>query len=371
MNQQIGSVQSGRLISLDVMRGMIMIFLAAESAQLYEASYSLPLPNLLHSLVEQFFHHPWHGLRFWDLVQPAFMTIAGTAMYLSYHQKNKKGITWSQNFKHILWRSLKLFFLGVALHCIYAGHLVWELWNVLTQLAVTSIIAYLIIRKSPVFQITLSVLLILLTDLLYRLIAIPGFSEPYSEFYNFGAYMDTLLMGKINPDGWVAINFIPTAAHTIWGVLMGKLVVSEKPARVKLQLLLTAGLSCLAIGYALDGLNITPIIKRISTGSFVFASGGWVIFIFACLYWFIDLRKNNKWSWIATVFGMNAIFIYLFFESVGCQWLNPAIGIFVKGFCTPLQLSATIQEVISSLVVLITEWYLCRWLFKKKLFFKL
>ncbi|KAA6352009.1 hypothetical protein EZS27_000651 [termite gut metagenome] len=36
-----------------------------------------------------------------------------------------------------------------------------------------------------------------------------------------------------------------------------------------------------------------------------------------------------------------------------------------------LQLPATIRELISSWVVLITEWYLCWWLFKKKLFFKL
>ncbi|HEY0059698.1 MAG TPA: DUF5009 domain-containing protein, partial [Flavisolibacter sp.] len=72
----------------------------------------------------------------------------------SYYYKAQKGVTWSQNFKHIALRCVKLFLFGVALHCIYAGRLVWELWNVLTQLSITTMIAYLIIRKSNVFRRT-------------------------------------------------------------------------------------------------------------------------------------------------------------------------------------------------------------------------
>ena len=32
-------------------------------------------------------------------------------------------------------------------------------------------------------------------------------------------------MNKINPGGWVAINCIPTAVHTIAGALAGKLLL--------------------------------------------------------------------------------------------------------------------------------------------------
>ena len=39
--------------------------------------------------------------------------------------------------------------------------------------------------------------------------------QPFVQDHNFGAWMDTVLMGKINDDGWVAINCLPTAAHTI------------------------------------------------------------------------------------------------------------------------------------------------------------
>ncbi|HEY0058318.1 MAG TPA: heparan-alpha-glucosaminide N-acetyltransferase domain-containing protein, partial [Flavisolibacter sp.] len=208
-----------RLLSLDVMRGLIMILLAAESCLLYVALSAATPPLISQNLINQFFHHPWHGLYFWDLVQPAFMTMAGAALYISYYYKAQKGVTWSQNLKHIALRCVKLFLFGVALHCVYAGRLVWELWNVLTQLSITTMIAYAIIRKSKIFQIFFSILLLLLTEVLYRTVLMPGFDQPFVEYKNFGSWLDTIISSKVNEDGWVAVNFIPTAAHTIWGVL--------------------------------------------------------------------------------------------------------------------------------------------------------
>ena len=346
----------GRLVSLDVMRGMIMILLAGESALVYESLRSLPLPPAGAALVGQFFHHPWHGLHFWDLVQPAFMMMAGTAMYISYSQKMAKGIGWSQNFKHIAIRSLKLFVFGTALHCVYAGKPVWELWNVLTQLSFTTLVSYLIIRRSNAFQIIVGCLLVALSDVLYRVILVPGFDQPFTEFHNFGAYMDTVLMGKLNPDGWVAINCLPTAAHTIWGAVAGRwLINSRKP----MQNLVVAGCIGLVVGYGLDWIGFIPIIKRIATGSFVFVSAGWVMLILAFLYWLIDIRGYRRYAWIVTVVGMNALFIYLFFETVGAEWLNPVVKIFFR------------LDLLSALVVWTLEWGLCYWLYRKKIFFKL
>ncbi|SFD09155.1 Predicted acyltransferase [Chitinophaga sp. CF118] len=346
---------SERLLSLDVMRGMIMILLAAESCRVYESIKELHEGGV----IEQFFHHPWHGLRFWDLVQPSFMFMAGTAMYISFESKRKKGITWRQNFKHILIRSAKLFLLGTGLHCIYSGKIVWELWNVLTQLSVTTIIAYLIIGRSFTFQIIAGLLLIVLNDVLYRTILMPGFDQPFTEYHNFGAYADTLLMGKINPDGWVAINIIPTAAHTVWGMVAGKFLMTANSGTKKTVTLLAIGVIALVLGFGADISNISPIIKRISTAGFVLASVGWVLLILAALYWWIDVKQHSKYTWIAVVVGMNAIFIYVFFETVGAQWVNGVVAIFV-----PI-------KVLSALVTLFLEWYLCYWLYKKQIFFKL
>jgi predicted acyltransferase len=360
-----------RLQSLDVMRGLIMILLAAESCLLYESLHQLALPSFLNSIVEQFFHHPWHGFRFWDLVQPAFMLMAGSAMYIAYHFKKEKGISWLQNCKHILIRCLKLFICGVALHCVYAGKLVWELWNVLTQLSITTLFAYLIIGRSYIFQIVFSIALLLLTEILYRTVLMSGFTEPFVTGKNFGNWMDMVLMGKVNSDGWVAINIIPTAAHTIWGVLAGKLLVSNKTAQQKITTLLIAGVIALVVGYVVDITNITPIIKRISTSSFALVSGGWVLIMLAFLYWLIDVKKYNKYAWITIVVGMNAIFIYLFFETVGVQWFNGVVGIFVKGFVGFKGIGEKGLAVVSALVTLFLEWCLCYWLWKNKIFIKL
>jgi len=360
-----------RLISLDVMRGLIMILLAGESTLLYENLRSLHLGGVADGFINQFFHHPWHGLHFWDCVQPAFMLMAGSAMYISYHSKQQKGITWTQKFKHIGIRALKLFLLGTGLHCVYAGKLVFELWNVLTQLSITTIIAYLIINRSFWFQLVFSVALLVITDILYRNILMSGFNQPFVEGHNFGAYVDTLLMGKINSDGWVAINVIPTAAHTIWGVLAGKLLISGFPANKKIGYLIIAGLAGLIIGFGLDIADITPIIKRISTSSFAFASGGWVLLIMAFLYWLVDVKQINKYAWVCVVVGMNAIFIYLFFETIGAQWFNAVTGIFVKGFLNLAGMPVNLIAVSSALVTLLAEWYLCYFLSKHKMFIKI
>ena len=360
-----------RLLSLDVMRGIIMILLAGESCMLYETLEPLSTGSFGELIVQQFFHHPWHGLRFWDLVQPAFMTMAGASLFISFYYKQKKGISWRQNSKHIALRCFKLFVLGTALHCVYAGQLVWELWNVLTQLAFTTMIAYMIIRWPALYQLLFSFALLVLTEILYRCVDVTGYDQPFVTGKNFGNLADIWMMDKVNTDGWVAINIIPTAAHTIWGVLAGKLLISEMGSKQKIMRLVFAGIVFLILGYGLDLLNLTPIIKRISTSSFVLASGGWVLLMMALLYWVTDVQQWNKYAWIFVVVGMNAIFIYLFFETVGHQWLNPTIAIFVKGIAGFTGMSLKIIAVLSAATTLLAEWGLCYWLYKTKIFFKL
>ena len=374
-NAQASKSNSGvgnRLLSLDVMRGMIMIFLAGESCLVYVALKDMSVDASYREVVDFLFqHHQWNGLHLWDLIQPAFMLMAGSALYISYHNKSQKGVSWEENFKHVAIRCLKLFILGTAIHCVDKGHLVWELWNVLTQLSFTTLIAYLIIRKSSSFQIAFSVGLLILTEVLYRFTNVPGYDQPFVIGHNFGSYVDMFVMGKINPNGWVFINILPTAAHTIWGVVAGRLLITQIPASEKIKKLLIAGVCALAMGFALDWAGITPIIKRIATSSFTLASGGWVLLFMAFLYWLIDVKKINRYAWLFTVVGMNSIFIYMFFETVGYHWFDGFVAIFVKGFTGLAGAPEKIQALLSALVTLFLECYLCYWLYKKKIFFKL
>lgn len=371
LSQRPLSPSPQRLLSLDFMRGLIMVLLALEAAGLYGHLSRATTGNILHPLFQQFFHHPWHGLRAWDLVQPAFMFMAGVAMAYSLHKQQQQGMPWQQSFRKTLKRCGWLFFWGVLDYAVRPQGLSFELWDVLTQLSFTTLIAFLIFRWSMIAQMAVCAGLLLLTECLYRFTHIPGFDQPFTDQHNFGNYVDLLLMHKINQGGWVAINCIPTAVHTIGGALAGKLFLTTEHAGGKVKTLLIWGLVILVAGYALDFAGITPIIKRIATSSFTLVSLGWSLWILAACYWWIDIRGHRRNLQFFTIVGMNSIFIYLFFEIVGDRWFTEYVTTISGGLLRLLHTPDILAGIIDSLCVFGLEWGLCYFLYKKKLFFKL
>nr|MBI1232639.1 DUF5009 domain-containing protein [Cytophagales bacterium] len=367
MNKPIVSPQQ-RLVSLDAYRGITMFLLIAESALIYRGLLELyPEGTWLHGFFIQFTHHPWNGLRFWDLIQPFFMFIVGVAMPFSLNRRLAQSEDRKKVTQHILRRCLLLFLFGTGLHCFYSKALVFELWNVLTQLSFTILFTYLFIKKPFKVQLIVSVALLVLTEVLYRIYQ-P--ESPFVKGENFGSFTDMLLMGKINNGGWVAINCIPTAAHTLWGAMCGNYLLSDKSSTSKIRAFAVAGLVGLLIGYGLDWSGITPIIKRISTSSFVFASGGWALLALAFFYWLVDIKKVQSWTFPFIIVGMNPIFIYLFAGLLG-RWLFDFLSIFSYGFLDPLGLSETLLFFVNACLTLAAFWYLCFFLYIKKIFFKI
>lgn len=359
---------SQRLFSLDVFRGLTMFLLIAEAAGFHGSIGNLADQyGFLRPFADQLEHHEWNGLRFWDLIQPFFMFIVGVAMPFSLRKRmitdSKKAVS-----AHIIKRCLLLFSFGVLLHCVYSHALVWELWNVLVQLAFTIAIAYLIMGLPVRFQIYICAGILVLTEILYRTY---NPQEPFVKGVNFGSWADMILMGKINGGGWVTINFLPTAVHTIMGVLCGKLLLSNASPSMKLRPLLVWGGILLVLGYGMDLLDITPIIKRIATTSFTLASGGWALLALALFYWWIDVKKHKgQWLKIFSVVGTNSIFIYLFAETVGSQWFRDFGLIFTKGLLAPMGMDEVPIMVINSLFVLFIFWYLTYFLDQKKVYFR-
>ena len=146
--------------------------------------------------------------------------------------------------------------------------------------------------------------------------------------------------------------------------------MSEKSASKKIQWLLIAGAASLAVGYSLDLLNITPIIKKIATSSFVFASGGWTILVLCLCYWLIDVKKLFATGYnMFKVVGMNSIFIYLFFSLGTSELINKIFTPFTKALFS--WTGELIVPVITSLLVWAALWYICYRLYKKKIFFKI
>ena len=363
-------LKQDRLVSLDLFRGITMFLLLAEGAGIYEALQEIaPSGSWGAEFIHQFHHHPWNGLRFWDLIQPFFMFIVGVAMWFSVNKRLQKGPR-TQVTSHIVRRCLILLALGVSLHIGYQQRLVWELWNVLSQLSITILIAYSLLKLPYRTQLGISFALLILTEVLYRFTGIPGYEQPFVKDHNFGSYMDMVLMGKINPGGgWVAINCIPTAAHTIWGVLCGRLLFEKRPHREKLRYLILGGIVGLFLGYGLDTLGITPIIKRICTSSFVLVSGGWCLLGLALFYWIWDVRGMRKGFPFFILVGMNSIFVYVFMETIGKQWFNPFFSIFFRDSIGTWGGEAWVP-LLSAALSLAFVWYLAWWLFQRKIFIK-
>jgi predicted acyltransferase len=369
MEAQADLKSSGdRLYSLDFFRGLTMFLLIAESTNLYSL---LTSPSLEASpafyFFRQFEHHPWHGLRFWDLIQPYFMFIVGVAMPYSLLNRRKRGQSDAEIRKHVLTRALLLLFLGWALYCIEPGKIEFRFQNVLAQLSVTYLLAYLVMDKPARTQIIFSFILIAITEIIYRVFPVEGFNHPFVANENFGTWLDLQYGGEDLGGHWVSFNAIPTAAHTIWGVLAGQLMMSNKTDRKKLQTLVIAGLIGVIAGYALD--PITPIIKRICTSSFILASGGWTLLSLAFWYWFIDILKQKNWTFFFAIVGMNPLFIYLFANVGGTGLVEHIVHPFSMLFFG--WTGEIMASILTSLVVLFLLWYMCYWLYKKKIFIRI
>jgi predicted acyltransferase len=368
MTDSISSKSPERLLSLDFFRGATMFLLIAEFTHLFSFLYDPSLEGtVIYSIAEQFHHHPWNGLRFWDLIQPYFMFIVGVAMPYSLANRLKKGQSQSQINRHAVQRAFLLLFLGWALYCIDPGKIVFRFQNVLAQLAVTYILAYLVMKKPAWVQILFSFLLIALTELIYRGFWVEGFNHPFVPNENFGTWLDLQYGGADLYGHWVSFNAIPTTAHTIWGVLAGQLLMSQRRPDKKLMILAIAGVLGVLIGYGLN--PITPIIKRISTSSFVIVTGGWTLLTLAFSYWLIDIRKRQKWSIFFRVVGMNPLFIYLFAHVGGAVFLEAIIHPFT--FALFGWMGDLTASILTSAIVLFLLWYICQWLHKHKIYIRI
>lgn len=362
-----------RLASLDFYRGLVMVLLMFESTELYHDVLNMSQPgSIAHGIAVQFTHHPWHGLHLWDLIQPAFMFIAGTAMAFSLTKQTAAGRPWKEQAIHALKRSWWLFFWGVLDYAVNVktGALSFQLWDVLTQMAFTMLVAFLIFRWKPAYQILFSMGLLLLTECLYRFSHVPGFDQPFINQHNFGNYMDLVLMNLINKKGWVAMNCLPTAAHTIWGAVAGKWLLTRPNYKSSISRIVIFALLLMTAGYALDISAITPIIKRIATSSFTLVTGGWCLLALAFLYYWIDVLGHKRLLKCFVIVGMNSIFIYLFFEIVVKYWLRDYVNTIVTGLLAPAGLPQNAILILAALTLFACQWYLCYWLYRKKIFFK-
>jgi heparan-alpha-glucosaminide N-acetyltransferase len=109
---------SGRILSVDVYRGMVMLLLLPNVSggfSFYIMHKQFPDDPLWTALATAFTHVQWTGASIWDLIAPSFIFLVGVAMPLSASARQQRGESQRDMFRHICLRSAALFLLGLLL----------------------------------------------------------------------------------------------------------------------------------------------------------------------------------------------------------------------------------------------------------------
>lgn len=347
-----------RYVALDAFRGFIMIVLASEGFGL-GGLRNHPVYGIL---ANQFDHVAWQGGVFWDMIQPAFMFMVGVAMPFAFARRAERGATFPENLGHVAWRSAKLILLSQILITAGSGVFQFQLINVLSQIAFTYFLCFLIMQLKWSWQAAAAVLLLAGHWALFVLF--PGADGAFSRTQNIGRVIDHALLGR-NYDGYyVTINFISSTVTTLFGVWTGELLRTPGDRFRKLEVLAMAMAASFAVGLGLA--PFCPIVKRIWTPTFALYSTGWVLLMTILFLWMIEFRGYRRLAFPLIVVGMNSILMY----AMG-QVAKGAIQQTIAAFTGNFAWAEALAPVALSCASLLAMWYVCYWCYRRKIFFKL
>ncbi len=346
-----------RLVSLDAFRGFIMTVLAAHAFGLA----TLADDPTWAWLGLQFKHVEWEGMRFWDLIQPSFMFMVGLAMPFAFRARERRGgggAVW----RHVAYRAVMLIVISNVIMSISAGRVRFQLINVLAQIGFTYFICYWLM-KLPFKRQAVAVGLIL-AGYTALFIAFPGSDGPHSIGDNIGERIDQFVFDRANPGHWATINFIPSVFVTLLGVWCGYLMIGKSTHARRMKILAGGAAALFVAGYGLS--PVIPIVKRIHTTSFTFASLGWVLLMLLALYWLIEVAGYRKAAFPLVVVGMNSIFIYCL-DILLWGWTKDAVSVFTGGF----EFLGKLGPIALATSAFLVLWYVCYWLYRRRIFVKI
>lgn len=447
MSKSPQSATANRVMSIDAYRGFVMLAMASSGfgfsmlakpenlQKLRDAKLNYLPEGLWRFLAYQFDHVIWTGCSFWDLIQPSFMFLVGVALPFSYSRRESEGQSASARFLHVLWRSFVLVALGVFLSSNGAKQTNFTFVNVLSQIGLGYPLLYLLRERSQRTQLAAAAVILVgywgwfanytippqqlaevktaISDRDAKLVAanrtiqseptpMTGIGSHWNKHVNAAAGADRKFLnafpnekepfhGKafwINDGGYQTLNFIPSLATMLFGLMAGTLLRSGASDSDKVKWLLKAGACCFAVSMALDtsiwpiaipscDWHLAPIVKRIWSPGWAVFSTGWTFWMLAAFYWVIDVRQWRLWSWPLVVVGMNSIAMYVMAQLMK-NWVGASMkthlatvdaifgwqqGIAFKVFgeyplATPLGHAARLFGL----------WLICVWLYRRKIF---
>lgn len=346
-----------RSLALDAYRGLIMVLLISHGF----GFNALKDHWLGKYLAQQVDHVQWEGLVLWDLIQPAFMFMVGVAMPYAFARRGAGG--WG-GFTHALRRCAILIFLSQLFVAVQAsGQFQFGLINVLSQIAFTYLICFLLMRFD--FRVQAAAALGLLAAHWLLFLAYPGPAGPFSREGNVGQAIDQWLLGRNYSGYYVTINFMSSTVTTLFGMWAGMLMRRSIDLPQKLRLLLCWAGGCLAGGLLLSLAN--PMVKRLWTASFTIYSAGFALLGLAAMLWLVDGRGWRRAAMPLVWVGTNSLFIYCVAQM--CRGaIRRGIGVFTGEFAWLGTLAGPVALDCATLAVM---WWMCRWLYRRKAFVKI
>ena len=321
-----------RLLSLDLFRGMTIAAMILVNNAGDEPKSYWPLR-----------HADWNGWTPTDLVFPFFLFIVGVAMAFSFSSRLKRGESHGQLFRHVLWRGLMLFAVGLFLNGFPNQYSLssWRVYGVLQRIAVcyviTAVFALWADRRA---WIVAAVGCLAGYWILMRYVPVPGFGVPTHDIplldpdRNLVAWLDRrLLAGHLydhtrDPEG--LISTIPALATSLLGLLTGDWLRGPRPAKTKVAGMALFGFAGVVAG---EVCNLWfPINKKLWTSSFVLLTAGLALLCLALCYWILDVKLwRGHWATPFLVFGMNPIAAYVFAEAIShsLSHLSTSSGMFL------------------------------------------
>lgn len=310
---------SGRLLSLDVFRGLTILAMILVNNPGKWGDQYWPLG-----------HAEWHGWTPTDLIFPFFLFIVGTSLAYSLRKFRNEASIDSAVYWRIIRRTALLMFLGwmpsLLLQTIgYFNDSTFDLSTlrlpgVLVRIGLVYFATSLIVLQVSVRgQIVLAAVILLgYWGLLAWLPASPSYEANLSPEGNMVRVVDLKLLGadhmytrarseKTDPEG--LLSTLPAIVTALLGYWTGLLIQRRGVNGRTIAMLIVAGIVIAAIG---QGWHFAfPINKKIWTSSFVLLTGGLAMIMLAgCLL------KFDLWAWrrLARPFeivGMNAIFVFV------------------------------------------------------------
>jgi predicted acyltransferase len=389
---------ANRVASVDVYRGFVMFLMLAEVLYLSQVSKANPGSTFWQVLAFNQSHVEWAWLSLHDLIQPSFTFLVGVVLPFSMTSRKSKGSTFGSLLLHTIKRSLILILLGIFLRSIYASQTHYTFEDTLTQIGLGYTFLVLLWFCSKRVQLIALFLILFGYWLAFALYRVPGpgfdfsttgvtaawehnfqgFAAHWNKNTNFAWAFDVWFLNLFpresyflfNEGGYATLSFIPTLGTMILGLFAGHQLHASQLPKEKLKFFVLTGAGLIVLGVLLHVTGINPIVKRIWTPAWTLFSGGICFLLLALFYGIVDVKGKKNWSFFLMVIGVNSIAAYVIADVGIKTFIGKSLYIHLGQHYDQL-FGAGYATLVSGALVLLLEWLILYWLFKRKIFIKI